>query len=215
MDNLGLFIKWPSLARILFINELYRKIIDVHGVAVEFGVRWGQTLALLEALRGVYEPFNYNRKIIGFDTFAGFPSTHENDGHADSIKKGSYSVTEGYEEYLTKVLNCHERQSPIFDVKKYQLVKGDAVEEAERFFSENPETIIAFAYFDFDLYEPTRRCLEIIKNHVTKGTVIGFDELNVDEFPGETVALREVFGLSRYKITRSPFSFAQSYIVIE
>jgi len=45
--------------------------------------------------------------------------------------------------------------------------------------------------------------------------VIGFDELNFHDFPGEPLALKEVFGLSRYKIKRSPFSSVQSYFVIE
>jgi len=44
------------------------------------------------------------------------------------------------------------------------------------------------------------------QNHVTKGTVIGFDELNYHEFPGETLALKEVFGLDKYKIRRSPLN---------
>ena len=41
MGNLGLYIDRKTLSRILFMHELYKKIIDVHGVAMEFGVRWG------------------------------------------------------------------------------------------------------------------------------------------------------------------------------
>lgn len=41
LSNLGLFIKRQDLTRILFMNELYNKIINVHGIVVEFGVRWG------------------------------------------------------------------------------------------------------------------------------------------------------------------------------
>jgi len=215
LSNLGLFIKRQDLSRILFMNELYKKIIDVHGIAIEFGVRWGQHLALLESLRGLYEPFNHNRKIGGFDTFAGFPSIHEKDGQSDITQEGAYSVTKGYKEYLEKVLDYHEKESPISHIKKDQLVQGDATKTIEKFFKENPETIVSFAYFDLDLYEPTKKCLEVIKEHVTKGTVIGFDELNMHDHPGETLALKEVFGLSRYKITRSPFSSVQSYIIIE
>ena len=65
--NLNLFIKRQDLSQILFLNELYKKIINIHGVIMEFGVRWGKNLAQLTALRGIYEPFNHNRKIIGFD----------------------------------------------------------------------------------------------------------------------------------------------------
>src|SRR5438552_13416378 len=67
LPNLGLFITSKSLSRVLFFYEIYRKIVNTHGVIMEFGVRWGQTLALLSALRGLFEPFNRHRKIVGFD----------------------------------------------------------------------------------------------------------------------------------------------------
>jgi hypothetical protein len=41
------------------------------------------------------------------------------------------------------------------------------------------------------------------------------DELNSKEFPGETVAAREVLGLDRYRVVRSQFLPDRSYIVVE
>lgn len=215
LSNLGLFIKRQDLTRILFMNELYNKIINVHGIVVEFGTRWGQNLALFESFRGIYEPFNHNRKIVGFDTFEGFPSVHEKDGKSEFVVVNAYSTTKGYEDYLKQVLDYHEQESPISHIKKYQLIKGDATIEIGKFLKDNPETIIALAYFDLDIYEPTKICLETIKGHLTKGSVVGFDQLNLHDFPGETLALKEVFGLDRYRIIRSPYSSVQSYIVIE
>ena len=78
--NLGLFLDSKSLSRILFMDYLYKKNIDLQGVVMEFGVRWGQNCSLFSALRGIYEPFNRHRKIIGFDTFTGFPSVSKKDG---------------------------------------------------------------------------------------------------------------------------------------
>lgn len=215
LNNLGLFLNRQTLSRILFFHELYKKIVNVHGVVVEFGVRWGQNLALFESFRGMYEPYNYNRKILGFDTFAGFPSIHKKDGLADVITEGAYSVTPNYKEYLERILSYHEQESPVSHLKKFELVKGDATVTLEKYLMDNPETIIALAYFDFDIYEPTKRCLDLIKGHLTKGSVIGFDELNCHIFPGETLAIKEVFGLDRYRIVRSPLSPLSSYIVIE
>lgn len=215
LSSLGLFTKRQALSKTLFINELYKKIINVHGNIMEFGVRWGQNMALFESFRGLYEPFNNNRRIIGFDTFEGYPSVHEKDGKSDIVSVGAYSTTDKYEDYLKQVLDYHEQESPIAHIKKYQLIKGDAAVEIDKYLKNNPETIIALAYFDFDIYEPTKKCLEAIKKHITKGTVIGFDELNCHDFPGETLALKEVFGLDRYKILRSPYSSIQSYIVID
>src|SRR5271157_162172 len=89
--NLSLFIKRQDMSSLLFMNEIYNKIVNTHGVIMEFGVRWGRNMALFESLRGIYEPFNHNRKLIGFDTFEGFPSIHKKDGTADIVSVGSYS----------------------------------------------------------------------------------------------------------------------------
>jgi hypothetical protein len=215
LSNLGLFIKRQDLSKILFLNELYEKIIEIPGVIIEFGVRWGNNLALLESLRGIHEPFNHNRKIIGFDTFEGFTSVHGKDGTADIVKVGAYGVTDRYEEYLGKILAYHEQESPIPHIKKHELIKGDATVEVEKYFKTHPEMIVAFAYFDFDLYEPTKKCLEVIKDHITKGTVIGFDQINDHDFPGETLALKEVLGLDKYRLRKSVNSSVQSFLVVE
>lgn len=213
--NLPLFINRQNLSQIMFVNELYKEIVDVHGIIVEFGVRWGRDLCLFESFRGVYEPFNHNRKIVGFDTFEGFPSINGKDGQADIISVGAYNVTKEYEKYLELILECHEHESPISHRKKYQLIKGDAMVKIEEYLNDNPETIIALAYFDFDIYEPTKKCLEAIKGHLTKGSVVGFDQLNNHDYPGETLAFKEVFGLDAYKIVKSQFSPTQSYIIIK
>ena len=44
-----------ALSRVLFFYEIYKKIINTHGIIVEFGVRWGQTLSILSALRGIFD----------------------------------------------------------------------------------------------------------------------------------------------------------------
>ncbi|MCW3093059.1 MAG: CalS11 [Ferruginibacter sp.] len=213
--NLGLYISRQSLSRIIFMHDLYKRIINTTGVVMEFGCRWGQNLALFQAFRGMYEPYNYNRKIIGFDSFEGFQSLHEKDGNAKILYEGAYTVTNNYVDHLEKVLSNHETESPISHIKKCEVIKGDATETLEKYLEEHPETIIAFAYFDFDIYAPTKRCLELIKNHVTKGTVLGFDELNWPYYPGETLALKEVLGLDTYKLQRSPLCPTPSFLVIE
>lgn len=213
LDNLGLYLTRQSLSRINFIQTLYKMIVPVHGVVMKFGVRWGQNMALFSVLRGIHEPFNYNRRIIGFDTFQGFPSVSHEDG--DAIKQGDYSVTTGWKDELKKILDFHEQNAPIAHKKKYELIEGDATKTLPSFLSEHPETIIALAYFDFDLYQPTKVCLEAILPHLTKGSILAFDELNCPEFPGETLAVKEILGLSRYAIQRDPSNPLMSYIVIE
>lgn len=215
LTNLGLFVSRRLLTRILFLTELYRKILPIHGVILEFGTRWGQSMSIWSSLRGIYEPYNYSRRIIGFDTFAGFPSTAEQDGQNPVVTPGAYGVTPGYETFLSELLGYHEQQSPIPHIRKFELVAGDATQTLPAWLEAHPETVIAMAYFDFDLYEPTRACLAAIEPYLTKGSVIGFDEVNYPAFPGETVALREVLGLGRYSLRRMPYESLPSYVVIE
>lgn len=213
LHHLALFMNGQALSRLLFMDELYRKALPIHGSILEFGVRWGTNTALWTNFRSFYEPYNYQRKIISFDTWAGFPSVHEKD--MDLAPVGGFATTENYDQFLEQVLEFHEAENPVPHIKKHELRKGDASVELEKYLAENPHTIVSMAYFDFDIYEPTKRCLEMIMPHVTKGTVIGFDELNRYNFPGETLALKEVLGLSKYQITRSPHSRLNSYIVID
>jgi len=211
--NSALFLKRQELSKILFFNEIYQRIINLHGVIIEFGCRWGQNLVTLNNLRGIYEPYNYNRKIIGFDTFEGFRNTDHKDGADEIIKEGSLSVSENYEFYLQQLLKLHENECPLSHIDKNVILKGDAAVALKEYLEINPQTIISFAWFDFDLYNPTLDCLNLIKPHLIKGAVIGFDELNDPKFPGETIALKEFAKLNSLEIQRNKFSGMQSYFI--
>ncbi len=215
LSNLGLFLESKNLSRMLFMDFLFRQIVDVQGVVMEFGTRWGQNLALFSALRGIYDPFNRHRKIVGFDTFQGFPDIAPEDGRAPMMRPGQLAVAPDYQRYLERVLALHESLNPLAHIKKFELRAGDGTVELPRYLAEAPETIVALAYFDFDLYEPTRQCLELIRPRLTRGSVVGFDELNDPDSPGETQALMEVFGLSNVRLRRFPHVSRASYFVVE
>ena len=215
INNVGVFLKRQELSKILFFNEIYAKIKNVQGVIMELGVRWGQNLITLNNLRGIYEPFNHSRKIIGFDTFEGFLGVDDKDGMKDYIQNGAFNVSKSYEEYLIQVLKLHENECPLNHINKNFLIKGNAIETLKKYLNQHQETIIALAYFDFDIYKPTVECLKLIKPFLTKGSIIGFDELCDPGFPGETQALREVFGTVNFKIKRNRFSGIQSYLIFE
>jgi len=213
--NLGLYMRSSVIAKFLYVNELYQQIINIPGVVMEFGVWWGQNLALFESLRAVYEPYNYTRKIIGFDTFEGYPSISEQDDSCDLVKLNQYAVSENYLEHLSALLDYHQQENIMSHVKKFELIKGDATITIKEYFGKHPETIVSLAYFDMQLYEPTINCLEAVKPYLVKGSVIAMDELNSPEFPGETVAFREAFGSMSFRLYRSRFLPDRAYAVLE
>ena len=176
--------------------------MDVPGIVVDFGTRWGQNASLFAALRGIYDTFHRHRKIVAFDTFTGFPTVHKNDGNSRLMRTGNLAVTKDYQEYLADILTCQEEDNPMGHIKKFEVIRGDATETFAEYLEGHPETIVALAYFDFDVYEPTKQCLELIRPRLIKGSILGFDELNDEDSPGETVALMEVFGLNNIRLNK-------------
>jgi hypothetical protein len=99
-------------------------------------------------------------------------------------------------------------------IKRYEVIKGDATRTLKEYLAKHTETMVSLAYFDMDLYEPTKKCLELLKPYLNKGSVLGFDELCDETFPGETIAFREVFG-DKYRVNRLPITSRVSYVVLE
>jgi hypothetical protein len=215
MVNLPMYMRGSALAKLLYINELYGLIVDVPGVIMEFGTWWGANLVLFENLRAVYEPYNYTRRTIGFDTFKGYEGVGTKDGTDDLVFSGNYSVTDSYSDYLSELLGCHQNENPMGHLEKCELVEGDATKTIGPFMAQHPENIVALAYFDMQIYEPTKVCLEAIAPRLTKGSVIAMDELNCPEFPGETLAFLEVFGLRDVRLRKSRYLPDRTYVVIE
>ncbi len=215
LSNIGLFIESKNLSRILFMDFLYRQIIEIQGCVIEFGCRWGQNTALFTALRGIYEPFNRHRKIIAFDTFEGFPCVSEQDGHSDLMFQGNLAVGENYCNHLEKIISTHEALNPISHIKKFEICEGNVIEEWPRYLNRHPETVVALAYFDFDLYEPTKEALKLLRPRLTKGSIIGFDEMNDPDSPGETLAVMEELDLREISLRRNAQNSRTSYCVVE
>ena len=221
--SMGLYMRSSALVKILFINELYEYISNIPGVIMEFGTWWGQNLVLFENLRAIHEPFNQTRRVIGFDTFSGYKSFSKKDrkkekggfkSFTDVVKEGGYSVSKNYRDYLAELIAAHEGTNVLGSIKKHSLVEGDVVNTVPKYFSDNPETVVALAYFDLALYKPTKVCLESILPHLIPGSLIVLDEFNYPEAPGETIAFKEVFKDVSYTIKRSRYITDKSLVFI-
>ena len=215
LAHLPLYLTRASLSHILFMSDLYRQVLDVHGDVLEFGTRWGRNLALFLSLRNSLEPHNYTRRVIGFDTFEGFASLAQQDGGDQILRPGHLAVSQQWEDELAKLLEHHEALAPRPGLRRFELVKGDVCQTFPAWLDRHPESLVALAYFDMDIYKPTRDALQALLPRLVRGSIIGFDELCLEVFPGETVALREVLDLRRHRLIRSPYSGNQSYIIWE
>ena len=86
LRNFAKFVPRQNLSLFLAKNEIFKQLLDVHGHIVECGVFMGGGLLTWAQLSAVYEPYNHVRRIIGFDTFAGFPSFARKDKPGAGIR---------------------------------------------------------------------------------------------------------------------------------
>ena len=164
----------------------------------------------------VLEPYNQNRKIIGFDTFAGFPSISREDkqGTSQYLKRGAYK--ENSYKNILQAAKIHDAFRLLNKESQVELVRGNMIKTVPKFVKTHPELLIALLYLDCDLYRPTKTALQYFLPLMPKGAIVAFDELNAREFPGETVAFKETIkkvGAARLK--KLPFSKLSYFVVGE
>jgi len=164
----------------------------------------------------ILEPYNHTRRVIGFDTFSGFPEVSEKDvqrGSSEHLHPGAFQVPDNILEEIQYLISIHDRNRPLGHIPKVELVVGDAGETIPKYIEDHPHLLVSLLYLDFDLYEPTKAALEHFYPRVVKGGIIAFDELNCPEFPGETIALLETLGIPQAELCRFPFDPYISYFV--
>lgn len=211
--HLPVFLSAPSIARILWLNEVYLKALNVPGRVVEFGCQWGASLNIFLMLRLIHEPWNPSRIVTGFSTFgSGFEGSSAEDGAL--VSDGMYKVEKDWPSKLDEILSTHATGDLSQSVNQYEIVEGDATETFGAWLKDNPEAIISHAHFDMDIYAPTKAVLEMVMSRMPKGAILIFDQINCRAFPGETIALDEVLGISNLSLKRSSLQPYSAYAVV-
>lgn len=185
-------------------------VAAVPGDVMEFGVWWGQSLTVLESLRAIHEPYS-RRKMIGFDTFEGYPEPGEKDVRSETIKKGGYHTSPGYENHLKALLEYHSAEN---GGPEHELIKGNVTETLPAYLGRNQHTLVSLAIFDMALYEPTKTCIQEILPRLVKGSVLAFDELADPAYPGETLAVLESLNLRDHEVIRSRYLPDRTNVII-
>ena len=157
------------------------------------------------------EPYAFNRKIYGFDSFGGFRSLTD---HDQSKADESMFADTDYDT-LSEMVQLSALNRPVNHIPKCEIVRGDATETIPQFVEEHPELIIALLYLDFDIYAPTKVALEHLLPLVPKGGIVAFDELNSAKWKGETIAFKEMLELRKVKLQKFDWDPWPSYFVVE
>ena len=219
IEKIEAFPKYASrqaIAKFLTKYEIFKLILPVNGSIIECGVLHGGGLLAWAKLSSLLEPANHPRKVIGFDTFAGFPGVHAKDvtgGEFHDLRQGGLTGTRL--EWVERSVEVYDLNRPIAHIPKVELVPGNLCDTAPRYVADNPHLVVSLLYLDVDLYEPTKAAIEAFRPLMPKGAVIVFDELNAKIFPGETIAAHETLKLSELRLRRFPFDSYVSYAVLE
>jgi len=219
LNNFEKFISRQSMSRFLARYELFKKTLEVKGSIVECGVHFGGGLMAWAKLSSALEPYAIHRKIIGFDTFDGFPDVSKKDlkstTHDELKKDGFQSHNLIYNELEDSILE-YDKNRFLNQFEKVELLKGDANETIPKYMEENQHLIISLLFLDFDLYEPTKTALEHFLPRMPKGSIIAFDEVNNKFWSGETMAMVEKFkSLNNIELKKFQFDPNIAYAVIK
>jgi hypothetical protein len=193
--------------------HLFEKILNVPGSVVECGVFNGQGLMSYANFSSILEPNNFTRKVIGFDTFSGFANVGEKDASSPNDMVKEYGMKVDSFDRLSKAVELYDVNRFLGHLPKVELVRGDILKTLDAYIEVNPHLIVSLLYLDLDIYEPTKHVLQTLLKRVPKGGIVAFDELNFQDFPGETLALMDSLDLSSIELRRVPFCSRISYFV--
>jgi hypothetical protein len=211
--NFAKYISRQKMSRFLAQSEIFMKQLGIKGSIIDCGVHHGNSLMTWAKLSAIHEPYNYHRRVFGFDTFMGFPELHEIDKGTSPVAFTG-GLAPGYDilKELNEVISAYDVDRALPHIKKVQLVQGDATQTIPNFVSENEWLVVSLLYLDFDIYEPTKVALENFVPLMPKGAIIAFDEAANWDWPGETRALRQVLGINNHKLESFPWEPNISYI---
>jgi hypothetical protein len=201
-----------SINRFLALHELFQISKSTKGSIVECGVFMGTSLFSFAHFSAIYEPSNFHREIIGFDTFDGFPSWSDEDRFDES--RGVFKPSHDSFSELSAAAMAFQKNHYEEEKKKIHLMKGDAKETIPRFLEENRHFVCSLLFLDFDLYEPTRVALEHFLPRIPRGGVVAFDEVHHPLWPGETEALNQVLGIGNVELRHFNFNPDISYAIL-
>ncbi len=208
LKNFSKYVKRQHIARFMVQYEIFKRQLNVMGSVIECGVHHGGGVMAWAKISSILEPYNYKKKIIGFDTFEGFPSVAKIDNSEVGMFAEDYNT---YDELLECIAEYNENRF-LNDIDKIELVKGDANSTIPEYIEKNKHLLVSLLYLDFDIYEPTKMALENFLPRMSKGSIVAFDELHAENWKGETMAMLESMNIRDCKIESFTFEPNISFI---
>lgn len=206
-DLYNQFSLWGELDRytkMLARYELFKLVADKPGDIVEGGVLKGAGLLYWAKLIEIFNPQS-RRKVIGFDTFEGYPednSRSHDQTTAKDFKK--IQIQDGSAVAMETIMETAKQQGL---EHRIELVKGKAQDTLPVYVKKNPGFRAALLNLDFVLYEPTKAALTHLYPALVPGGLVLLDEYGVAS-AGESEAVDQF--LAGKQIELRSFAWAKS-----
>lgn len=177
-----------QIGEAIYILNYLNQSLKLEGDICEFGIAQGLTSTLM-----AYQLKTNNKNIWLFDSFEGLPKPTEKDTLKDDIYNlGSIEAYQGTMAHKPESV-LSKMKSIQFPLDRVKLIPGFIEETIHK---NNLPQKVAFAYVDFDFYEPIKIALHFLDKALSFGGYIVVDDYDffstgakkaVDEFLEESV----------------------------
>jgi hypothetical protein len=194
--NFPLYVARQDLTRFLCRYELFKRVLNLQGSIIECGCLFGGGVTTWAQLASIFEPFNHQRRVVGFDSFEGFPGVAPQDsGEAYSEARAGGLAVDAQAE-IEACVALQDANRPVGHIPRVELVRGDACKTIPAWLEKNQHAIVSLLWLDFDVYRPTIAALDgflggMVNARMPQGSIVAFDEVNLSQWPGEAEAYRQ------------------------
>jgi hypothetical protein len=197
--NFARIARTQDMTRLLAFHETYSQIINIPGEIVEIGVLEGQSLFSFAHFAEIYEPRNYTRKIVGFDSLKGYQLP------------GVKEIKPVTPELLKEAVSIFNDSVHLNQFAKIELVEGDPEESIPKYFNPSSGRVCALLILHSGLYDVEKAALEAIWPRMAVGAVVLLGSFGFDETPQCTQVIDDVIGLENIELRRFPFATKYCY----
>jgi hypothetical protein len=190
IKNFPVYVGYVSLARFLFLYDLYKRVFELSGHIGEVGTYRGSTLMFFGKLIRLFEPHSYTQA-HGFDWFRGMKPGAEDDLGESGKWMGDY-------ETLVKLVALQGLDDCVV------VHRMDVKTELPKFFSEHDYMRFKLVFLDCGIRDVLVKSLECFWPRLVPGGILVVDHYNNAVSPSESNVIEETIG--SHRIHQMPFT---------
>jgi hypothetical protein len=189
LRSISRFISRAELGKLLEYETLVKETTGVVGSVADCGVFEGQGLMTYALLLDLLEPYNYQCRVYGFDTFEGDTELVHQDIQGSLVDRNVYKYKIASTDALRESIEIFEESKTLPHIKKIHLVKGDLASTAKSFQEDNPFLFWRIIHLSVNLYKPTLSALRNFIPHLAPGGIVAVHGVNFTT--GSSTAIKD------------------------